>query len=50
MLRYGTALLLMTPLLAPLAAAHADPGRIAIIDTSHNVTPHLPQLRARASR
>ncbi len=47
MLRYGTVLMAMTMLLAPLgAAANDDAGRIAIIDTSHNVTPHLPELRA----
>ena len=40
--RYGLALLIAA-LLAPFgAAAKEDPGRIAIIDTSTNVTPYLP--------
>jgi len=47
LLRYGLVLLVTIGLLAPFgAAAEEDLGRIAIIDTSHNVTPHLPQLRA----
>lgn len=33
-------------MLAPLTTAHADPGRIAIIDTSRNVRDFLPELRA----
>jgi len=37
--------MLMATLLVPLdAAAQDDPGRVAIIDTSTNVTPFLPQL------
>ena len=38
--------LALAPFTSVLAAAQGDAGRIAIIDTSHNVTPHLPQLRA----
>jgi hypothetical protein len=40
-------MLALTPFASAVgAAAKEDAGRIAIIDTSHNVTPHLPQLRA----
>ena len=51
MTRYGIALVIVALALAPFAsafraAAAEDAGRIAIIDTSTNVKPYLPQLRA----
>ena len=46
MLRHGI-FLVIAALLPPFgAAAKEDLGRIAIIDTSTNVKPYLPQLRA----